>query len=272
MTHSSGSGVSLNLGKHFYAIAFLILAALLVAGLGAQRSSAPFASAEVQFTDASAHGMQIVPASCPSSPHYAGECDPVCPTGYSGTPPNCVPPSGGGGGGSCPIGYVLSAGRCVFSACPLGYALVGTQCVFTVCPAGYTLVGSQCERTSCPTGFTLQGGNCIPPASINFVNFSAMNPNGPFTASGHLQVIPILVKSGDPVQVYWNVANASSCSVIGNNGDAWNMTSSGTAGQTSSGITAQTTFVLHCVALPGATPPSVQESQLVNIIPIFIER
>ncbi len=31
-------------------------------------------SPEVKFTDVSANGMQIVPASCPSSPHYAGEC------------------------------------------------------------------------------------------------------------------------------------------------------------------------------------------------------
>ena len=267
--------------KHFYTIVFLLLAALLIAGFGMGASRAPFTSPELSFTDASASGMQIVPASCPSTPDYTGQCDPVCPVGYSGTPPNCVAPpnTGGGGGGGqnpgdggqCPIGYVVAAGQCRFSACPLGYTLSGTQCLFLVCPAGYNLVGNECDLTSCPVGFTLQGGSCIPPAAINFTNFSASNPNGGFSASGHLQVIPILVRSGSRVQLYWSVQNVASCSVVGNNGDAWNAKSSGTSGTSSAPITAQTTFTLTCAALPGATPATIQESQLVNIIPVFNE-
>ncbi|MEK7628675.1 MAG: hypothetical protein AAB421_04655 [Patescibacteria group bacterium] len=34
--------------------------------------------AEVKFSDTSSSGMSIVPASCDSDPHYAGECDPPC--------------------------------------------------------------------------------------------------------------------------------------------------------------------------------------------------
>lgn len=34
-----------------------------------------FISSEVHFADSSASGLSIVPASCPSSPDYAGECD-----------------------------------------------------------------------------------------------------------------------------------------------------------------------------------------------------
>lgn len=42
-----------------------------------------FISSEVNFADASQSGLSIVPASCPSSPNYAGECDvpPVDPGG-----------------------------------------------------------------------------------------------------------------------------------------------------------------------------------------------
>lgn len=83
--------------KYLHLVALLTLAALVVAGFGMQQSRAPFASAEVQFTDISARGMHIVPASCPSDQHYVGECaPPTCPSGYSGTPPNCtlIPTSG----------------------------------------------------------------------------------------------------------------------------------------------------------------------------------
>ncbi len=79
--------------KHLHLVVFLALIALLVAGFGMQQSRAPFASAEVQFTDVSARGMHIVPASCPSDQHYVGECaPPTCPSGYVGTPPNCTVP------------------------------------------------------------------------------------------------------------------------------------------------------------------------------------
>src|SRR5262249_11887345 len=35
-----------------------------------------FKSVEVQFTDTSHSGLAIVPASCPSNPHFAGDCLP----------------------------------------------------------------------------------------------------------------------------------------------------------------------------------------------------
>lgn len=42
----------------------------------ASNNNTPFQSSEVQFTDASRGGLAIVPASCPSSPHYGGDCSP----------------------------------------------------------------------------------------------------------------------------------------------------------------------------------------------------
>ena len=47
----------------------------------------PTSSSEVGFTDTSIGGLAIVPASCPSSPDYAGQCDPVDPPGDSA--PDC---------------------------------------------------------------------------------------------------------------------------------------------------------------------------------------
>src|SRR3989344_7766853 len=61
----------------------VVLLALIAVGLwyavphlGERQSSTGFISSEVQFTDASPQGLAIVPASCPSDPHYTGECDP----------------------------------------------------------------------------------------------------------------------------------------------------------------------------------------------------
>ncbi len=55
----------------FLAIALIVLAGLSLSNITHRQS---LASVEVQFTDSSAHGLQIVPASCPSYPHYSGDC------------------------------------------------------------------------------------------------------------------------------------------------------------------------------------------------------
>ena len=50
-----------------------ILAMVLIL-LSFSEARQPFSSAEVKFTDRSAGGLAIMPASCPSDPHWAGEC------------------------------------------------------------------------------------------------------------------------------------------------------------------------------------------------------
>jgi hypothetical protein len=237
----------------FYTVALLLLAALFVAGLAGTRTHVPFSSAEVQFTDASAHGMQIVPASCPSSPHYVGECSGVCPAGYSGTPPLCSLITGGGGpGGGGPPGMNCPNGAYDYPYCTH----------FTVnCPSGYVGMPPNCTPT---IPFT-------PIDSIQFITFDATNPHGSFRASGHLQVVPILLRSRDTAQLYWNAQHVSACSVTGTNGDRWDVAFSGSAGKTSAPILVQTVFTLTCTALPGATPASIQESQTVNVVPVFNE-
>jgi hypothetical protein len=84
-------------------------------------------------------------------------------------------------------------------------------------------------------------------------------------------VRPALVRVGDPVHAYWNVANAASCTVTGDNGDIWNTSSSGEAGAETSPIEGRTTFILFCEALPGATPTVIEEKVVVSVVPVFQE-
>lgn len=53
----------------------LAILAVVIAGMFLYADTRPaFSSSEVRFTELSESGLQIVPASCPSSPHYANEC------------------------------------------------------------------------------------------------------------------------------------------------------------------------------------------------------
>jgi hypothetical protein len=158
------------------------------------------ASSEAQFTDVSIHGLAIVPASCPSDPHYAGECSvspcqetyncnvqadgksytyhqydngtqtgtcaydftSICATTCSTTKPGYCQTFG------CPIGSTAQAdGSCLpdtSATCPSGYTLQSGQCVSVdpalVCPLGYVLQAGSCTFSACPTGYTLQAGVC----------------------------------------------------------------------------------------------------------------
>jgi hypothetical protein len=55
-------------------VSVLLVVAAFIAGTFMQQARQPVASAETRFTEKSAGGILIVPASCPSSPHYSGEC------------------------------------------------------------------------------------------------------------------------------------------------------------------------------------------------------
>src|SRR3989338_6714215 len=55
----------------------LLLVSLLVIGVAgtfAGETPKPFVSSEVKFADLSPSGLQIMPASCPSTAHWSGEC------------------------------------------------------------------------------------------------------------------------------------------------------------------------------------------------------
>ncbi len=101
-------GIVTRLELVLLAAAILALAVLSV-WYTASGKQQPFASAEVQFTDASAHGLSIVPASCPSSPSYPGECGPVATPITFGDFTATLPASSGGSGSSDSGGTTFAA-------------------------------------------------------------------------------------------------------------------------------------------------------------------
>ncbi len=285
-------------GSSFRIEVAIIAACVLLLGLLSFISPVqkPFASAEVTFTDASARGLAIVPASCPSTPDFAGQCDvpitcsdpvlaaqfginctppdpTICANGYALVNGVCVPPT------SCPTGYDLQSGVCVRTSCPAGYQLQGNRCIAGTCTAQYQCSGSDLYylNTSCQTALVqscswgCSASACLPPPPPSFTAFGATNARGNFSATGHLQAKPTLVRAGDTAQLYWGVVNATSCTITGSNGDSWSAASSGTAGQTSAPIVGLTTYTLTCASIPGATPTSITESTTVKVIPTYQE-
>ena len=146
------------------------------------------------------------------------------------------------------------------NSCTPSYSCSGNETIL------YT--NSSCEISTFAT--------CEEPAFCSAGSSTCLYPPPSFSASdgfnGHLQVRPSLVKKDDPVKIYWNLDNVSSCTVTGTNGDSWNGGSSGTPGKTSRPIIGQTTYTLVCGAHSGSTPDTVTESVTVNIIPIFEEK
>ncbi len=58
-----------------FKVALLLLAVVAIGlFLNLERSRASVSTAETRFVELSKSGYQIVPASCPSQPHYSGEC------------------------------------------------------------------------------------------------------------------------------------------------------------------------------------------------------
>jgi len=76
------------------------------------------------------------------------------------------------------------------------------------------------------------------------------------------------VRSGNSTKVNWSAAKVASCTVRGENGDAWTALQSPIGGQTSKPITGDTTYTLTCKDLSGET---VTKQAKVRIIPGFRE-
>ena len=128
MTHIETAA---HLFKRQEIIAIAILAGVLFSAAffdGANQKTA-FVSPEVQFADASQSGLSIVPASCPSNPHYSGEC--------SSTPPPPPPPS-------CTAGYFCQGNDLYYRT---------AQCTNSFIQAcAWGCAGSSCNPPPPPTG------------------------------------------------------------------------------------------------------------------------
>lgn len=254
---------------------YTILATVAVIGLvvyGSSIERAPLASAETQFVERSVQGLQIVPASCPSSPHYTGECSGVpgeggsggSGTGGSGSVPLILPPNPEG---SCPVGYTLNNGWCVFYGCPAGYHVAGGQCVAEEesgqCIARYYCVGNDVYRRNAQCvefgpiehcAFGCSGGGCLPP------------PPG----SGNITATPTLIRSGERSVIAWTTNDMAedSCTVTENNPDITDVEDGLNGSFTSSQIRQQTTYTLMCTTVDG---DAFVDSVKVNILPVFQE-
>jgi len=208
---------------------------------------------------------------------------------------------GGGGGGACPYGYVERVRYCCggddihewvcanpppgggggggggggFGSGGSGSGSGAGACSTLNFCAGSAVIhqASNCSQSLVQNcSYACTAGACVPPPPPSFAPFVATHPNGDFGASGRLQARPSLLKKGDTTQLYWSVSNVSSCSIDGTNKDHWTLSSSGAAGQTTGPIVAQTIYTLNCISLPGATPPSISDSLIVNVVPIFNEQ
>ncbi len=173
-------------------------------------------------------------------------------------------------------GLTLASGS--FSGYAWGSTNVGwvdfeyAKTAYGTCTPSYPCSGNTIEYTSssCSTSAVT---TCVSPeycqsgASACVVPVITFNSSGNFT--GNLQLVPSIVRTGEVTQVHWNVSNAQSCTVQGTNGDSWTGLSSPTNGETSSPITAQTTYSLSCQAYAGN--PNVDESMTVELTPRYEE-
>jgi hypothetical protein len=143
------------------------------------------------------------------------------------------------------------------------------------CTPAYSCSGSNIQYTSASCQVST-AASCVAPAFCSAGSSQCLYPSISFNQTanntGHLQIVPQILQAGASAKVYWNVSNASSCSVTGTNGDSWSGLASPTTGQTTAPIQQATVYTLSCTPLSGATSSAVSETKTVNITPVFNEQ
>lgn len=160
----------------------------------------------------------------------------------------------------------VSVKVCVASSCTPSYTCSGNTVQYTNATCQVSNVATCSSPSFCSTG----SSTCLSPTP-SFTSFTGAYNGVSFSGTGHLQAVPALLREGDKVTLFWNVSNvdANSCDVHGSDGEDWpGLASSGASGKTSSSITQQTIFTLSCTGLDGS---SVNETRVVNVVPIFHE-
>jgi hypothetical protein len=168
-------------------IALVVLGIIALAALALSQSRSAFISPEVKFTDASKSGLAIVPASCPSNPHFAGDCTtnpaPPAPGGCSITATDDGIAPGGQttlswatANDAFSLGSLPPTGGTIAPGLGAVNATQGSQVVEPSQTTTYTLSGTYqwagvsvgsfvCSHTiyvtPCPTGYTPENGSCV---------------------------------------------------------------------------------------------------------------
>jgi len=184
--------LGVHIRKQFLFALVLAVAALFILDAFSHSSSKPaFSSAEVKFADAAGGGMLLVPASCPSSPHYSGECQGGTPSsGCSLTASSYFVAAGDSvtlywhTANIDGLGVDFGSGLINFSGTiqPGGITTSGQSGAVTITAPSqtttYTYSGQgtfwylnrnlgsfSCDATisvnSCPAGYALQNGQCV---------------------------------------------------------------------------------------------------------------
>ena len=162
--------------------------------------------------------------------------------------------------GSDVVGWVdFEYASTTYGTCTPAYTCSGSSTII------YT--GSSCQPSTYATctspSFCSAGSSQCLYTPLSFIQ------SGDY--SGHLQAAPLIVPTGLPTTLFWNVSGASSCTVSGNDGENFSNPSSGTNGQATAPINQQTIFTLVCTPDdPSAT--FTPESVTVNVLPVFEER
>lgn len=120
-------------------------------------------------------------------------------------------------------------------------------------------------------GESCVSGVCSFPPMV-FEGFIGNNGTATFSATGHLQASPALVRRGSNTHLFWDVKNAKSCTVKKNGTLVSSATYSGTTGVSVGPITGESTYALHCDAQSTATPQTIDESVVVKVVPTYNEQ
>lgn len=141
------------------------------------------------------------------------------------------------------------------------------------CVAQYTCSGDtiQYTNTACETTTVTSCESpyyCASGASSCSVAVPSFSSDWEF--GGGLRAQPIVVAQGDTTQLYWDVDNADTCVISGDNGDMWTTSSSGIGGVETGAITKDTRYTLVCTGLLEGVD-DLTDSVRVRIVPQWEE-
>ncbi len=236
------------MGKSLGVREIVLIFSLGVVALLVMATQSPFPLAEnsvelgvVAYSPNGASGGGVVPASCPSYAHIAGECTPT----FTGTDQT---PGGGGSGSSITIlsgSTVKLAWSCINSASSSGSNF----------STGGATSGNVNVTPSSSTTYTLVCSN----GSQATVNVTVSTAGLSVTAN------PATVRSGEASTITWSASNVTGCSIAGPG-----VSSSGLSGTTHTpALTSQSTYTLSCIASGGG---AVSRAVTVGIVPRFQEQ
>jgi hypothetical protein len=154
------------------------------------------------------------------------------------------------------VSFNIGLGATLSVSCTPAYSCSSQTIQYTNAACAVSNVTTCVSPAFCSTG----SATCLY-APVEYVTSGSL--------TGHLQAAPQIVTQGTPTRLYWNLNNVESCTITGTNGDSYSGASSPAGGRQTSAIEQQTIYTLSCAGSDGST---VEETQTVNILPVFNEQ